>query len=132
MAFFSHTPQGKIKMTEIDIRGDGLSTISMADDGSPIVKSDHPLEVYPSLPVTDVRVNLLELASITLSWEGTKRIVRGSYADGGSFEVSVDTEAGKFQTTGKEVISQIQNGDDQSHTVLTYLPRVRHVKKATH
>jgi hypothetical protein len=119
-------------MPEFELRGDGPSSVSVDENGTATVTSEHPMSVSPSLPITDIRINILELVSIALSREGAKRIIRGNYADGGSFEVSVDAEAGKFEAKGMEVLSQLANGDDQSHSVLTYLPRVRHVKKATH
>ncbi|MBK3337866.1 hypothetical protein [Burkholderia pseudomallei] len=119
-------------MGEISFKGDGTKEVSVDSDGVATISSDKPINIDPALPVTDVRVNLLELTAISLTVEGATRIVRGQYADGGTFEVSLDLSAGKFSTTGHNVTTSVQDGADRSHTVVAYLPKVRSISKATH
>lgn len=119
-------------MGEYTFRGDGEKQVSVDEDGTATISSDKPVNFDPALPVTDIRVNLLEVTALSLTVEESTRIVRGQYADGGSFEVSLDLSGGKLSGSGNNVTTVVQNGADQSHTVVTYLPKVRSINKATH
>ncbi|CAJ6690177.1 hypothetical protein [Burkholderia pseudomallei] len=119
-------------MGEYAFRGDGEKQVSIDEDGAATISSDKPVDFDPALPVTDVRVNLLEVTALSLTVEGSTRIVRGQYADGGSFEVSLDWSGGKLNASGHNVTTVAQDGADRSHTVLTYLPKVRSITKVTH
>lgn len=119
-------------MGESTIDGDGMTQISLDADGKPVISSDKPINLSPGLPVTDVRIDVLELTAIELVKEDGKRTIRGQYADGGSFEISINSVDGKLHTSGSQVTTRVEDGGDKSHTVLSFLPRVKFVKKATH
>jgi len=119
-------------MGEYTLLGDGEKQVSVDEDGTVTISSDKPVDSNPALPVTDIRVNLVEVTALSLTVEGSTRIVRGQYADGGSFEVSLDFSGGMLSASGNNVTPVVQNGADQSHTVVTYLPKVRFINKATH
>ncbi|WP_322074449.1 hypothetical protein [Burkholderia cepacia] len=96
------------------------------------MQADGVVEIEPTLPVTDIRANILELASIAISFEDGKRVTRGTYADGTSFVVSVDLSTGALSASRHEVIALVTTGGDRSHAVLTYLPKVNQIRKKTH
>ncbi|MCK4118435.1 hypothetical protein ACI2UK_13525 [Ralstonia nicotianae] len=119
-------------MPEIEVKGEGTKDFSTDENGGLTVTSEKPLTINPSLPVLDVRVNVMELVAASVEIKDGRRVFRGKYADGGSMEVSLDFESGTFNTQGHHVLSAVEDGDDRSHSVLTYLPKERSVSKKTH
>lgn len=119
-------------MPEIKINGLGETTVTTDAEGKQTATSDSPLSFEPGLPVTDIRVNLLELVESSVSYEGGVRIFRGTYADGGRIAVTLDSENGNFSSQAEGVIAQITDGDDKSHAVVTYLPKRKSIHKQTH
>ncbi|WP_042591486.1 hypothetical protein [Ralstonia solanacearum] len=119
-------------MPEFEMKGEGDKQISVDEEGKTTIRTDQPAAITPSLPVTDIRVNVVELVSASVEIKDGCRIFRGQYADGGRVEFTLNFESGTFQTSGHEVISQLADGDDRSHTVLTYLPKQRSITKKTH
>ncbi len=119
-------------MPEFELKGEGEKQITVDENGKANIKSDQPVTVNPSLPLTDIRVNVVELVYASVEVKDGSRIFRGQYADGGRVEFTVNSESGTFQTSGHEVLSELADGDDRSHSVLTYLPKRRTVHKKTH
>ncbi|WP_175712664.1 hypothetical protein [Burkholderia ambifaria] len=119
-------------MSDLKISGSGAMQASVDENGTATLSSEKPIRIEAALPVTDIRVNLVEVATLSLVTEGSKRVVRGQYADGGTFEVMLDLSNGNLGASGHNVTTAVQKGGDQSHTVVTYLPRVRSITKVTH
>lgn len=119
-------------MAEFEMSGPGEKQISFDEDGNASIKSDKPITANPALPVLDVRVNILELASFSVTQIDSKRVIRGTYADGASFVVTIDSEAGTLETSAQHALTTLEDGADKSHTVLTFLPRTNSIKKKTH
>ncbi|WP_175038829.1 hypothetical protein [Burkholderia contaminans] len=119
-------------MSDYKISGSGKKQVSVDENGTATLSSDGPVHIDPALPVTDIRVNLVEVVSLSLVMEGGKRTVRGQYADGSRFEVTLDLSNGNLNASGHNVTTAVQKGSDESHTVVTYMPRVRSITKATH
>ncbi|WP_412530600.1 hypothetical protein [Burkholderia lata] len=119
-------------MNDYKISGSGEKQVSVDENGTATLSSDEPVHIDPVLPVTDIRVNLVEVVALSLVMEGSTRVVRGQYADGSRFEVMLDLSNGNLDASGHNVTTAVQKGADGSHTVVTYMPRVRSIIKATH
>ncbi|OXI83284.1 hypothetical protein CFB40_19455 [Burkholderia sp. AU31652] len=116
----------------VAVNSDTEMHVSLGRHGCAQLQADGVVAFEPTLPVTDIRANILELASFAVTFEDGKRVTRGTYADGTSFVVSIDLSTGALSASGHEVITIVATGGDRSHAVLTYLPKVNQIRKKTH
>ncbi|AKM45435.1 hypothetical protein NL30_37095 [Burkholderia contaminans] len=119
-------------MSDYKISGSGEMQVSVDENGTATLNSGKPVRIDPALPVTDIRVNLVEVVALSIVMVGSTRVVCGQYADGGSFEVMLNLSNGQLDACGVNVTTAVQKGADQSHTVVTYMPRVRSITKVAH
>lgn len=119
-------------MAEFKLTGSGKKHVAVDEAGHASISSDEPVSINPALPVTDIRVNVLELVEVSLTHDGARRFFKASYADGGTVEVEIDSEQGHYHASGQNVLTTITDGSDKSHSVLSFEPTKRSVSKKTH
>ncbi|MDH1522551.1 hypothetical protein [Achromobacter mucicolens] len=119
-------------MVDVKVQGKGTLDITRSADGSVVIKSDKPVVSNPELPVTDIRVTVLELVSASVITDEKGKKLRFQYADGGTMSIDLDYETGDFTASASNVLTTFEDGDDRSHTVATYLPKKRSIAKKTH
>lgn len=119
-------------MVDVKMQGEGPLEITRAEDGSVVAKSEKPVTANPDLPITDIRVTVLELTSASIVSSEKGRELRFQYADGGTIAIDLDYETGHFTSSANNVLTTFEDGDDKSHTVATYLPQKRSIAKKTH
>ena len=88
--------------------------------------------LLPALQPDDIRINLLEVATISISDGDGKRTVSGEYHDGSSFKVTIDRINETFTANLKGGLTEVSDSTDKSSCVLTLLPKTRLVSKRTH